>query len=309
VDSPLLLPWERLLWRGRTLPAGRARYALTDVRLVAHDERGPDGIIDELLIQDIGDIRRTDTRLTRLFGLSTIVVHARDARRQPLVLHRVRRGTQLAAILELVAGEPSGSLDAEAVRTALAWEPRGERHGPREAFMVLVGAFAAVFAVGVGLHGKAAGITYASDDAIYPGGEKRDDAAIVRFMETSVMPWAREALGPIKGGGDKVTCETCHGKAPQDRTWQMPAVVALPLPDMAVRGWETYSARMDAQTRNAIYGYVAEADNQTKAAYMREVVVPGMSRLLHRPAYDFTKPYDYNRTRAAFGCYHCHRVT
>ena len=33
---------------------------------------------------------------------------------------------------------------------------------------------------------------------------------------------------------------------------------------------------LDAQTRNAIYGYVAEADNQTKAAYMREVVMPGM---------------------------------
>ena len=309
MNVPLLLPWERLLWRGRALPAGRARYALTDLRLVAHDRRGPDEIIVELLIQDIGEIQRTDTPLARVFGLSTIIVHARDARRPPVVLRRVRRGAQLAAILELVAGEPSGSLDAEAVRATLAWEPRAERHGIREAFMVLVAAFAVVFAVGVGLHGKAAGITYASDDAIYPNGEKRDHAAIVRFMETSVMPWAREALGPIRGGANKVTCETCHAVAPQDRGWRMPAVAALPLPDMAVRGWETYSAGMDAQTRNAIYGYVAEADNQTKAAYMREVVMPGMSRLLHRPAYDFTKPYEYNRTRAAFGCYHCHQVT
>ena len=308
VNIPRLLPWERLLWRGRALPAGRARYALTDVRLVVHDGRAS-GESDELLLQDIGEIQRTDTPLARMFGVSAIVVHARDARRAPLVLRRVRRGAQLAAILELAAGEPFGSLDAEAVRAALAWEPRAERHGIREAFIVLVAAFCAVFAVGVGLHGKSAGVTYASDDAIYPNGEKRDDQAIVRFMETSVMPWAREALGPIKGGADKVTCQTCHGKAPQARAWRMPAVAALPLPDLAVRGWETYSAVMDAQTRNAIYGYIAEADNQTKAAYMREVVMPGMSRLLHRPAYDFTKPYDYNRTRAAFGCYHCHQVT
>jgi hypothetical protein len=143
---------------------------------------------------------------------------------------------------------------------------------------------------------------------VYPGGEKRSREDIVRFMETSVMPWAREALGPIKGGSDRVTCTTCHGESADKREWAMPAVAALPQPEVAMRGWEIYSEAMDAQMRNAIYGYVAEADNQTKAAYMREVVMPGMARLLHRPAYDFTKPYDYNRTRAAFGCYHCHQV-
>ena len=88
----------------------------------------------------------------------------------------------------------------------------------------------------------------------------------------------------------------------------MPAVAALPLPDVRDRGWENYGGAMDAQMRNAIYGYVAESDNQAKAAYMREVVLPGMARLLHRPAYDFTKSYEYNRSRAAIGCYHCHRV-
>ena len=89
----------------------------------------------------------------------------------------------------------------------------------------------------------------------------------------------------------------------------MPAVVTLPQPDVTGRGWEVYSAGMDAQMRNAIYGYIADTDNQTKAAYMREVVMPGMARLLHRPAYDFTRSYEYNRTRFAFGCYHCHRVS
>jgi hypothetical protein len=33
-----------------------------------------------------------------------------------------------------------------------------------------------------------------------------------------------------------------------------------------------------------------------------------MAALLRRPAYDFTKPYAYNRARDALGCYHCHRV-
>ena len=88
----------------------------------------------------------------------------------------------------------------------------------------------------------------------------------------------------------------------------MPSVSALPLPEVRERGWETYGGGMDAQMRNAIYGYVAESDNQTKAAFMREIVVPGMARLLHRPAYDFTRPYEYNRSRRALGCYHCHRV-
>jgi len=128
-------------------------------------------------------------------------------------------------------------------------------------------------------------------------------------MESAVMPWARVALAPIVGGSDKVTCGTCHGADSIDRAWRMPAVAALPEPHFKELGWELYSGGgMDAQIRNAIYGYLAESDKQTRAAYMREVVLPGMARLLHRPPYDFTRTYEYNRTRAAFGCYHCHRV-
>jgi len=41
---------------------------------------------------------------------------------------------------------------------------------------------------------------------------------------------------------------------------------------------------------------------------MRQVVMPGMARLMHRPAYDFVKSYGYNRSVAAIGCYHCHLV-
>ena len=105
-----------------------------------------------------------------------------------------------------------------------------------------------------------------------------------------------------------MTCATCHGAEPEAREWAMPAVAALPEPLVRERGWEVFSAGMDPQMRNAIYGYAAELDNQTRAAYMRQVVLPGMARLLHRPAYDFTRSYTYNRSQSAFGCYHCHQV-
>ena len=299
----VFLPRERTLWTGRSLSFPPRRYALSTLRLV---QLGGDA--DEILLHEVDEVQRTESTTERVLGLSTIVVQARNARRPPLVLRHVRRGAQLAAILELAAGEPRASLDEAGARAILRWTPRTERHGFRHAFIALVGAFAAAIAVGAVLHGKAATVTFANDDAIYPGGEKRDRQAIVAFMETSVMPWAREALAPLKGGPDRVTCETCHGRAPEAREWRMPAVTALPQPDMATRGWEVYSAGMDAQTRNAIYGYVAEADNQTKAAYMREVVMPGMAALLHRPPYDFTRTYEYNREQFAFGCYHCHKV-
>src|SRR5690242_21467093 len=61
------------------------------------------------------------------------------------------------------------------------------------------------------------------------------------------------------------------------------------LPILRDRGWEIYKTNIDAQMRNAIYGYLAESEKQAKAAYMREVVVPGISRLLHRPSYDLDR--------------------
>ena len=133
---------------------------------------------------------------------------------------------------------------------------------------------------------------------IAPGGEKRSQADIIAFMEREVMPWARRTLGADQGRRRPgYVRDLPRSGRPRDASWQMPAVAALPQPDVRDRGWETYTSTMDAQMRNAIYGYIAESDNQSKAAYMREVVVPGMARLLHRPAYDFTRPYEYNRSR------------
>jgi cytochrome c553 len=306
VDIPL--PWERLLWIGRPVRfsslAGE-RYVLTDFRLVRVHARG----VDEIVLHDIGDVQRTESRLDRLLGTSTIVVHARPRDLAPVVLIGIRRGPAVAALLELLSGDPQTSIDSDAARDALAWEPRARVGTVRDAVVASAVVLIVMFSIVIGLHGTSeTPVTYAADDPIAPNGRTRSRAEIVRFMENDVMPWARETFGPLKGGADRVTCATCHGRDAAARNWAMPSVAALPEPVLRYRGWETYSAGLDAQIRNAIYGYIAESEKQATAAYMREVVVPGMSRLLRRPPYDFTKPYEYNRIRRALGCYHCHKV-
>jgi hypothetical protein len=300
------LPWERLLWSGRSaFPHGpRARYLLTDLRLVRSVYSSD---ADEILLDDIADIRQTHSRLDRLLGTSTLVVQSRR-RAFTIELRGVRRGAQLAAVLDLLSGESEARLDDEAVRAALRWDPRGQTTSHWRVVASLALVLVAIFGVAVGLHGRAEAVVFPPDDPISPGGEKRPRADIVRFMEQEVLPWARVALGPIKGGPDRVTCLTCHGLDAEARKWRMPAVAKLPQPDLRNQGWETFGGMMDTQMRNAIYGYVAEPEKQTRAAYMREVVMPGMARVLRRPAYDFTRTYEYNRTRLAFGCYHCHQV-
>jgi hypothetical protein len=298
------LPWERLLWSYRAPWPPGARYALTDFRLVCKHGRR----FAEIAIQDVGDVQRSRLRLDRLIGTSTIVVHPRDRRRPPLLLRHVRRGAQLAALLELLAGDPLASLDPDGVGAALSWEPRTAPARSRRALAAFAAVVVAAVAALVGMRPTSARIAYPPDDAIYPDGKKRSQEQVTAFMESSVLPWAKVALAPIVGGADRVGCETCHGHGAVARGWRMPAVAALPEPHFQLLGWELYSRGMDAQMRNAIYGYLAEPEKQSKAAYMREVVMPGMARLLHRPAYDFTRTYDYNRSRFAFGCYHCHQV-
>jgi hypothetical protein len=307
VTRDVLLPWERPLWSSRPWHVARRtageRYLLTDFRILCITRR----TIVELALDDIGEIHRTESSLDRLLGVSTITVHPASGG-TPLTLAAVRRGAQLAALLELLAGDPRAPREAEAVRSALAWEPRPPALDLRGTVAGFVGILIAIVAVAIGLHSTTVTATYAADDALAPNGEKRSEADIIRFMEAEVMPWARVTFGRLKGGADRVTCETCHGAHARGRGWKMPAVAALPQPDVRERGWEIYQTNIDSQMRNAIYGYLAESDNQTKAAYMREVVIPGMSRLLHRPAYDFTQSYEYNRSRRALGCYHCHQV-
>jgi hypothetical protein len=308
MDIPL--PWERLLWRGRpSFQLRGERYVLTDLRLV----RQSGAEVQELLLRDIDDIQCQESPLAAILG-STLIVRARASRRPPIVLRRVRRAQQIAALLEWLSSEPDdrrNELDASALGAALTWSPRAIPNALIQGLGGVAVAFLIVSGIAIGLHGTAAPAvaTYSEDDPIAPSGHKKSGAEITRFMELDVMPWARAALGPLKGGPDRISCETCHGHRPEPRTWVMPAVAALPQPDVKDRGWEQFGGPMDAQMRNAIYGYLANSDKQVKAAYMREVVMPGMARLLHRPAYDFTQSYEYNRSRLAFGCYHCHQVS
>ena len=304
------LPWERVLWSGRPLRARALRgerYVLTDFRLVHVTPRAG----SELVLHDVGEIRRIQSRVDRLVGTSTLIVGSRRRGEPTLELIGIRRGAALAALLELLSGDPRAAIDSRDVKAALRWEPDAsavESPYPRT-IGVTAAILIAMFGVVIGLHGNGRPVSYSSDDPIAPDGIKRSRPEVIRFMESEVMPWARETLGRIKGGPDHVTCATCHGADGASRDWQMPSVAALPQPDVRERGWEMYGGGMDAQMRNAIYGYVADSEKQTRAAYMREVVMPGMAQLLHRPAYDFTQPYDYNRSRRALGCYHCHRVS
>ena len=308
------LPWERLLWSGRPLRfralLSGEQYFLTDFRL-ARVIRGTTPRVEDLVLHDVGDVQRSESRLDRLLGTSTLIVYARRRGAAPLILTGIRRGAQLAALLELLSGDPRAQetlTNSEEVRAALAWEPRPPVSEYRPALTGFLAILVAMVAVVVGFHGKVAPVAFAADDAIEPNGVKRSRDDIIRFMELDVMPWARGALGRIVGGPDRVTCETCHGAGAARLEWTMPAVAALPQPDVKERGWEAYGGGMDAQMRNAIYGYLADSEKQTKAGYMREVIMPGMARLLRRPAYDFTRTYDYNRSHHALGCYHCHRV-
>jgi hypothetical protein len=308
VSVPVLLPWERLLWSSRPWHLARClageRYRLTDARLVCRSRDAS----DEIALADIGEVQCIETPADRFLGTSTLIVGSRRRHAPPLTLTSIRRGPQLAALLELLGSDPAAPRDAAAVRAALAWEPNPRPFRATQAFAGFAGVLLAIIGLFIGLHVKTAAAVYAADDPIAPGGEKRGQTDIAQFMEQDVMPWARRALGPLKGGADRITCDTCHGGQPDTRAWRMPAVAALPQPDLRLRGWETYNNGMDAQIRNAIYGYLAESDNQTKATYMREVVLPGMAQILRRPPYDFARSYEYNRARRAVGCYHCHQV-
>ena len=310
-DFPLA--WERLLWSGRPGWFDRAirlgeRYHLTDFRAVV---RRGDRTIAELALHDLARVDLLQTRSQRLRGTSTVVLHPKGSQ-EVVELADIRKGPQLALVLELLATHPAGfELNSSIVNDTLG--PGApelfEQRRPWIALLIAAVALSALSAIMTAHHRPLPPIAYPIDDAIYPNGRKRPRPDIVAFMQNEVMPFARQALGPVIGGSNKVTCFTCHGEDAESRNWQMPAVRALPEPDFRLGGMERYATVVDSQMRNAVYGYLAEDTKQHRAAHMRGVVMPGMAKLLHRPPYDFTQTYSYNRARFAFGCYHCHMVS
>jgi hypothetical protein len=307
------LSWERIIWTARPWPLDFARgrprrrdteYILTDLRLVVARRE----VEVEVPVADIAQLDlRPPTFFERLVGRRTLVITQQNA--GTITLVGLTRRQILALAQQLVGCESVElTIDSTLVEDAVA------AAAPVTSRAIGIAALAAAFAasVAIGLHGDEPPIAYPADDAIFPGGARRSTTEIIRFMERDVMPWAREALGPIVGGADRVTCDTCHGANGEARGWAMPGVAELPYPRVREGGLgstERYAwSSSDPQLRNAVYADLAQDDRQATAAYMRQIVMPGMARLLGRPTYDFARSYGENRTRFAFGCYHCHRV-
>ncbi len=311
--SGFLLTWERPLWSGRPgVLSGwrrlRRRYHVTDCRVAVATPAGR--VLVELLLDDIGVVELTQSALQALVGTSTVLIRSRRGG-TTLELADLREGPQLALVLQLLAADRfSCDGEHEFFSDALNRRARLLRPAiwkPFPGVAILLAAVVTAFVVS-GANHPPAPPSYLLTDAISPAGVKRGTPEIIAFMQRDVMPVARRILGPLKGGPERVTCFTCHGDDGPARGWQMPAVQALPEPQFRLAGLERYNRGLDPQIRNAIYGYLAHEDKQTTAAYMRGVVMPEMARLLGRPAYDFTQSYEYNRARAAVGCYHCHQV-
>jgi hypothetical protein len=290
---PFPLPFERVRWQTR-------RLAVSDFRLVVFRRAE---VAREIALHDISRIDIEPSLVERLTGIGTLTVHSARARDGVVRVPAVRAVRRVALRIELLVSDIRGIPPADEVAdrspSSLWSMPSSMRMQTTlvaPAMLVLT-----VIAVGIGLSGHSVSVAYPDNDAIRPRGVRRSDAEILAFMEREVMPWAREALAPVVGRN-----RACHGLEAEARRWTMPAVSALPEP--AVRA-VAESAGSDAQVRNALHGYLAEGDNQARAGYMRGVVMPGMARLLRRPTYDFAQSYEYNRSRAAFGCYHCHRVS
>ncbi|HXH06056.1 MAG TPA: hypothetical protein VNI83_05625 [Vicinamibacterales bacterium] len=290
---------------GAKASSGAARpveYLLTDLRLIIRYAGGA----DEAAVHDIVAVARA-SGLPWRYGLRLALRAGAGRGGAPvwIALRGLSRRAALALVLQLLSLEGvEVDLDPALARDAMA-EPLGWRR-----LATAGAAVAMMLSLAIGLRGDEAAIVYPPDDAIMPGGVRRSEAEIARFMRDEVMPWARRVLGPVVGGADRVTCETCHGQDAERRRWRMPGVSALPYPKVRGNRLEhTVGTGADPQLRNAIYADLAQDEElQETAAYMRQVVMPGMAALLHRPPYDFTRPYRENRRRFAFGCYHCHRV-
>ena len=293
--SAFPLPWESVRWRSR-------RYAVSDFRLVVLRSGL---VVQEIALHDIASIDVSGSLLERSIGTGALVVRSAREGEPDVRIGHIRRARQEAVRLHLlvadIRGIPPGD-DVANLPLPSIWRVSSGRKFE----LLFVGPsliLATLAIVVIGLSGHEVQVAFAADDPIRPHGRKRSRADIVAFMEAEVMPFAKHALEPIVGRGN-VRCETCHGDDAEARDWAMPAVAALPEPGVK----RMAAAGSDSQVRNALHGYLAEGDNQRRAAHMRGVVLPGMAALLRRPMYDFAQSYEDNRERSAFGCYHCHIV-
>ena len=149
-------------------------------------------------------------------GTSTVHVFSRRDG-SVLELANIHHGPQLALILQLRATELFGD-DTRATRRRFLPERARARRAAR--FCVRVRACAR------GDAGVRAGVRHHRPRAAQSRCRRWSTRTTIRlrrtavgarrrrspaFMEREVMPFARHVLGPLVGGADNVTCETCHG--------------------------------------------------------------------------------------------------
>ena len=196
-----------------------------------------------------------------------------------------------------------------AARATMTWEPRIRTAGAREALTAIAVMLVALVAVAVGLHGKSRAIAYPEDDAIYPKGEKKDRQEIVRFMERTVMPWARVALAPDHGviGTSHVRhlprCPT--GAERLAHAGSRDAATARD-PRGRLGALRRRHGRADAQRDLRLrrpppttWSAPLTCERWSCPAWLPSSTVPPTISL---------ERTEYNREQFAFGCYHCHKV-
>ena len=105
--------------------AAAVAAASSTFSLISGSSGCADGDADEVALQDIGEVHRHASRArSPRSARRRLSFTPRGGRRLRSSCAHIRRGAQLAALLELLAGDPRASLDPDAVRAALAWEPR-----------------------------------------------------------------------------------------------------------------------------------------------------------------------------------------
>ena len=239
MSREVLLPWERLLWSSRPWRLSRClageRYLLTDFRLLR-------------IVRDAG----ARTRARR---------HRRDPahgipRRSPARRPRRSRSSRAAIgdAVRLTGGPPrrrssprcSNCWPAirarrampDAVRAALAWEPRTPvARSARRARRLRRRADRDRRCSPSACTARRRAMTYAADDALAPNGEKREPGRDHRVHgNRGDAVGARDASAVSRAARSRHVRDLPRRRPPVARGWRMPAVAALPQPDVRDRG-------------------------------------------------------------------------
>ena len=252
----------------------------------------------------------------RALGVGDILLYAHSVSVPVMRLINISE-PEIAAqrIQHQMSGTPGEVVPSAAVRPSIPVEELLAQDGRRvqRALSIAAAALILTAALAAALHTSSQRTheiqpAYAENDPIYyPDGTRKPFLAVKAYMQARVMPFAKEALGPVVGN-ENVRCETCHGENPEARQYRMPAVSALPNSRRPGKSAQRSASSTDLQIHNAIVGHAHDFENAPIAEQMRRVVLPGMAKLLNRPVYDRSKTYQFNKANAAFGCYHCHQL-